>query len=268
VGAGVVMASLVHESNVVARVLMRVSPGVRNRFLADKLIMYKLGIELALGIVGKVSAEFERRRGNFFKEFDFVIANIITAVIADVALVYFPAPVASLTGAASGGANASWLSRQIHAMPGNIFQRDRPYPLALRAGSLGYKMSQLFVAGFFANLLGVSIVNGSVAAREFLDPTWKNPNPKSDVVKSASLYATFLGVSAACRYQLVNGIEDNVFPMLMKGLPGQVEHAATLALRLGNTFWGSQQWVIFAQMTGVQKAAEAPREAARAGATN
>jgi hypothetical protein len=69
----------------------------------------------------------------------------------------------------------------------------------------------------------------------------------------SALYAVFLGASSGSRYQLINGVESHIFPRLFANTPHLFEQAATFLLRYGNTFWGSQQWVIFCRLTNVQK---------------
>ncbi|GAB0497541.1 hypothetical protein MMPV_008876 [Pyropia vietnamensis] len=279
VARGTVTASVISAwaraaSNPISRLLMATGPAMRNRFLADELFALKIGIEEAIGIFGKLSAEYERRRERFFPEADFVFANLLTALLADFALTALPAPSVALDGAVS--AAKTGLGAWVASLPSNVFQTDRPFTLAQRVAGFGVKGTQLFVVGFLCCLLGQTMTSGLLLLRKALpSPGGARPPATVPPVRSAAgeappstleaakdkianmvlvsvAYATFLGVSSGSRYQLVNGVEGHIFPRLFKTTPKAVEEMATFLLRLGNTFWGSQQWVIFASYTGVQ----------------
>jgi hypothetical protein len=252
VGADVVVNFLLARANWLARLLMGTTPGMRNRFLADRFFLLKIMIEEGMGIAGKLGAEYERRRENFFREGEFVFANLVTALLADFALVYLPAPSVALE---QSGAGASWLKRLAVDLPSNIFQTDRPFTVAQRGGGFALKAAQLFAVGFCCSMIGVAMTNSLVFVREKLDKNYRPKTAKTNVLAVSALYATFLGLSSGTRYQLVNGIESHVFPRVFAKTPLLVEQASTFLLRYGNTFWGSQQWVIFCRMTNVQKLA-------------
>ncbi|KAF5187402.1 Reticulata-related 4 protein, partial [Thalictrum thalictroides] len=50
--------------------------GFRERLLADDLFLAKLSMECGVGIFTKTAAEYDRRKDNFMKELDFVIADV------------------------------------------------------------------------------------------------------------------------------------------------------------------------------------------------
>jgi hypothetical protein len=250
VGAGVLINFLYARANFLSRLLMGTSPGMRNRFLADRLFLLKIAIEEGLGVAGKLSAEYERRRENFFREGEFVVANLISALLADFALVYLPAPSVALS---RSSVRSNWLTRLATELPSNVFQTDRPFTLAQRAGGFALKGAQLFVVGFVCCAVGAAVTNGLVYVRERVDKSYKPATQKTNVLAVSALYAIFLGVSSGSRYQLINGIESHIFPRLFANTPHLFEQAATFLLRYGNTFWGSQQWVIFCRLTNVQK---------------
>lgn len=250
IGANVLINFLHARGNIFSRVLMQAGPGMRNRFLADRLFLLKIAIEEGMGIAGKLGAEYERRRERFWVEKEFVLANLITALLADFALVYLPAPSVALKRATS---QSTWLQKISAGLPSNIFQTDRPFTLAQRAGGFTLKAAQLFVVGFACSLIGVAMTNGCVMLRERFDDSYKPETQKTNVLAVSGLYATFLGLSSGSRYQLVNGIESHIFPRIFAKSPQVFEQLMTFLLRYGNTFWGSQQWVIFCRMTGVQK---------------
>lgn len=250
VGAAVLINFLHAQSNIVSSLLMRAGSGMRSRFLADKLFLLKIAIEEGMGVAGKLTAEYERRRDRFWKEGEFVFANLVTAILADFALVYLPAPSVSLRRV---GQQSSWLRKIIAGLPTNIFQTDRPYTLVQRAGGFSLKAAQLFTVGFLCSVVGVALTNGIVYVRERFDKDYKPETEKTNVLAVSALYAVFLGLSSGTRYQIVNGIENRIFPQIFRTTPALVEKMATFLLRYGNTFWGSQQWVIFCRLTNVQK---------------
>jgi hypothetical protein len=258
VSAAVIKNYVYATSNPISRFLMnRTTTGMRERFLADNLFLTKILIEEGLGICGKLSAEYEVRRGRFFDEIDFVFANVVMALLADFALVYFPAPSVRLNPTAVTksmfGALGTRVSRITQGMPSNIFQVDRPFTMQQRVACYLFKASQLFVTGTACAAIGVSITNALISVRQMLDPQFVPQNPKSDILFTSVMYGLFLGISSSTRYQLVNGIEIHLFPRILGNAPRLVEAFATYLLRWGNTFWGSQQWALWAKFTGAQK---------------
>eukprot|EP00871_Galdieria_phlegrea_P002075 jgi/Galph1/2869/GphlegSOOS_G1513.1 len=225
---------------------------MRNRFLADERFLLKILIEESLGLCGKLSAEWERRRERFWKEVDFVFANVVMAFLADFALVYFPAPVASLMPASH--MKTSWITSFSKSLPGSVFQAGQ-YTFGQRASSYCFKVSQLALTGFCCSFIGVALTNSIILFRKAMDPSFTPENQMSNVLTTSAAYGVFLGLSAGTRYQLVNGIEQHIFPRMFHAVPG-MESLATFLLRWGNTFWGSQQWVMFAKFTGVQKSSQ------------
>lgn len=252
VGISAIANYFTANANIISRLLMRAGSGMRNRFLADKLFLLKIMIEEGIGVFGKLSAEYEQRRAEFWNQKEYVFANLITAILADFALVYLPAPSVALSRATGSGFGA-WLNNLSTTLPSNIFQTDRAFTLAQRMGGFALKGSQLFVVGMMCCFAGVMVTNSLVFVREKLDKTYVPQTQKQNPVTVSLLYATFLGISSGSRYQLVNGIESHIFPRIFGATPRIVEEVATFGLRYGNTFWGSQQWVMFCRFMNVQK---------------
>ncbi|GJP31906.1 hypothetical protein CLOM_g16115, partial [Closterium sp. NIES-68] len=94
--------------------------GFKERLLADDLFMTKVAIECGVGIFTKTGAEYEKRRENFFKELDFVVADVIMALLADFMLVWLPAPTVALR--APLASNAGRLAMFFSNCPDNAFQ--------------------------------------------------------------------------------------------------------------------------------------------------
>ena len=70
-------------------------PGFRERLLGDPSFPVKVAIECGIGVVTKITAEKAKREDNFWKEIDFVGANVVMAIIADFMLTWLPAPTLS-----------------------------------------------------------------------------------------------------------------------------------------------------------------------------
>ncbi|KAG0498901.1 hypothetical protein HPP92_003592 [Vanilla planifolia] len=94
--------------------------GFKERLLADDLFLAKVAMECGVGIFTKTAAEWERRRENFTKELDFVVADVVMAIIADFMLVWLPAPTVSLRPPLS--LNAGPIAKFFHSCPDNAFQ--------------------------------------------------------------------------------------------------------------------------------------------------
>lgn len=246
------------QSSFIGRILMNTGNGMKRRLLADKLFLLKIAIEEGIGVAGKLSAEYKVRRDNFWKETEFVFPNLISAILADFALVYFPAPSIDL-GNAAGGNN--WLTKRFSKLasnlPTNIFQVDRPFTLRQRLGGFGFKASQLLLTGFSCYLISALLSNALIAVRRNLDSNYKcQPKNSAGVFQISALYGVFLGVSSGTRYQVVNGLESHIFPRLFGASPRIIEKGATFVLRYANTFEGSREWARFAQLTGMQKSVD------------
>lgn len=67
-------------------------PAFRARLLADPNFLIKIGIELGIGLTMKIMAEYTKRGEHFNEQLDFVMANVLMALIADYMLVWLPAP--------------------------------------------------------------------------------------------------------------------------------------------------------------------------------
>jgi hypothetical protein len=68
----------------------------------------------------QTAAEYEKRRENFVKEIDIVIADVVMAIVADFMLVYLPAPTVSLQPPLARNAGA--IANFFHNCPDNAFQ--------------------------------------------------------------------------------------------------------------------------------------------------
>eukprot|EP00741_Cyanophora_paradoxa_P005127 tig00000863_g4969.t1 len=231
--------------------LMRLGAGVRARILADPKFLFKVAVEEAIGVAGKLSAEVNKRKDRIWEELDFVMANVIMAILADLALVWVPAPVIRFGGPPS--ASPSKLKRILDSLPSSCLQKPTPghhYTLAQRVGAYFFKSGQLFCVGFMSSTTGTSLTHAALFIRRALDPNHTPTAEPAPILKTSLLYGTFMSSSSNTRYQLLNGVEQYIVDPMLHNLPN-VSKVATFLLRFGNTFWGSSQWVDFTRLMGV-----------------
>ncbi|KAJ6845780.1 putative protein RETICULATA-RELATED 4, chloroplastic [Iris pallida] len=241
------------ERSAVYRWLMQFA-GFRERLLADDLFLAKVGIECGVGIFTKTAAEWERRRENFMKEIDFVVADVVMAIVADFMLVWLPAPTVSLRPPLAF--NAGPIAKFFYSCPENGFQvalAGSSYSFLQRIGSIVRNGSKLFAVGTSASLIGTSVTNALIKARNSEDSAGEAEVP---ILSTSAAYGVYMAVSSNLRYQIVAGVlEQRILEPLLHNHK-LVLGALCFAARTGNTFLGSLLWVDYARMIGIQKSEE------------
>ncbi|XP_042481634.1 protein RETICULATA-RELATED 4, chloroplastic-like [Macadamia integrifolia] len=231
--------------------------GFKERLLADDLFLTKVSIECGVGIFTKTAAEWERRRENFFKELDFVLADVLMAIIADFMLVWLPAPTVSLRPPLAVGAGS--ITKFFSGSPDNAFQvalAGSSYSLLQRIGAIVRNGAKLFAVGTGASLVGTGITNALMSARKAVDKEFSGEAEDVPVLSTSVAYGVYMAVSSNLRYQILAGvIEQRILePMLHN--QKVVLSALCFAVRTGNTFLGSLMWVDYARWVGIQKIRE------------
>ena len=233
--------------------------GFRERLLADPGFMIKVGIEVGIGICTKSTAEYAKRGESFNSQLDFVLANVIMALIADFMLVWLPAPTFAVGGGAAAAAAKApnFLAKAFAGCPDNAFQKVppgyAPFSLGQRFGAVVRNGGKLFGVGLFASLLGVGITNSLIAVRQVLDPSFVPLNDPQNVLVMSAAYGSYMASSSNLRYQILAGIvEERGIEMWFKSNPA-VCAALSFVVRTGNTFLGSLLWVDYLQLLGLQK---------------
>eukprot|EP00899_Mesostigma_viride_P022998 jgi/Mesvir1/3883/Mv19835-RA.1 len=240
--------------------------GFRDRLLADPVFLAKLGIEWGVGIFTKTGAEYNKRQDHFFHEWDFVLANVIMALIADFMLVWLPAPTIGL-GAAAAGAKLGWLGRIFAGCPDNAFQKvmgNAHYTVGQRTLAIVRNGGKLMAVGTVASFIGTGTTNLLLQARKLLSGGgFKHENDEQDVVKMGLCYGSYMALSSNLRYQVLAGVlEQRILePLIKKELPLTI---ACFLLRTANTFLGSLLWVDYVRLMGLQKSAIAIKKEAEA----
>lgn len=171
--------------------------------MADPSFFVKLGIEIGIGVVMKLTAEYTKRQENFVKEADFVFANTLMAIIADFMLTWLPAPTLSYKArAVTGNAVSNFFAR----CPDNAFQKVppgmEPFSFLQRIGAIIRNGTKLLGVGFCASMIGVGVTNALLGVRQMLDPTFKPVNTPQDVVSTSAAYGVYMSISSNLRYQV------------------------------------------------------------------
>ncbi|KAL3678178.1 hypothetical protein R1sor_021134 [Riccia sorocarpa] len=251
--AEVVQRFLELEKSPIKNWLMRFG-GFKERLLADDLFLTKVGIECGVGIFTKTAAELERRRENFGKELDFVVADVIMALVADFMLVWLPAPTVALRPALAK--DAGKIAKFFYNCPDNAFQiaiRGTSYSTLQRVGAIVRNGSKLFAVGTSASLIGTAATNGLIKVRKTLDKNFEGESEDIPIVSTSLAYGVYMAVSSNLRYQLLAGVvEQRVLEPLLHNHKVALG-VSSFAVRTANTFLGSLLWVDYARWVGVQK---------------
>ncbi|KAF3781275.1 RETICULATA-RELATED 4 protein [Nymphaea thermarum] len=156
--------------------------GFKERLLADDLFLAKVAMECGVGIFTKTAAEYERRREKFVKELDFVLADVVMAIIADFMLVWLPAPTVSLKPPLA--LSAGPIAKFFHTCPDNAFQRN------------GLK---LFAVGTSASLIGTGVTNGLINARKAFDKNFAGEAEDVPIISTSVAYGVYMAISSNLR---------------------------------------------------------------------
>ncbi|KAK7334755.1 hypothetical protein VNO80_26518 [Phaseolus coccineus] len=228
--------------------------GFRERLLADDLFLAKLLIECGVIIFTKAAAELERRKENFNKELDFVVANVVTGIVTGFLLVWFPAPTVSLKPPLA--ISAGPIAKLFYGCPDNAFQVALPgtsYTLLQRIGAIVRNGAKLFVVGTSASLVGTIITNALINVKKAVNKTFAAQAENLPVISTSVAHGVYMVVISNIRYQVLAGIiEQRILEPLLHQNKVLLT-ASYFTVRTANTYWGSLLWVDFARWVGVQK---------------
>lgn len=176
--------------------------------MADPKFLHRLAIEEAISITTTLLAQYERRKENFFEEIDYVLTDTVRGSVVDFFTVWLPAPTLSfLPYEETGVGNIDMLKGFLGSIPDNAFQTSIPgkhWNLTHRVASVLVGGMKLFGVGFISSIGAVASSNTLYAVRKYLNPALvgKVRQKRSPILKTALVYACFLGVSANLRYQV------------------------------------------------------------------
>ncbi|KAF5184908.1 Reticulata-related 5 protein [Thalictrum thalictroides] len=234
--------------------------GFRERLLADPKFLHRLAIEESISITTTLLAQYQKRKENFFEEIDYVITDTVRGSVVDFFTVWLPAPTLSFLPFDNGIVvpdRMDALKGILGSIPDNAFQEN----IAGRDWNLVHRVASVFIGGL--KLAGVGFISsiGAVASSNVLYGIrrWLNPalvvnqrTKRSPIVKTAVVYASFLGISANLRYQIIAGlVEHRISDHLLASQP-LLANMLSFFVRTINSFWGTQQWIDIARSTGLQ----------------
>ncbi|RCV27938.1 hypothetical protein SETIT_5G365700v2 [Setaria italica] len=245
-----VMAELIHRFQ-----------GFRERLLADPKFLHRLAIEEGISITTTLLAQYEKRKGRFFEEIDYVLTDTIRGSVVDFFTVWLPAPTISLLSFADDGSGDSveLLKGLLGTLPDNAFQKGivgQNWSIKQRFASV--LMGGLKLAGVgFISSIGAGVASDVLyGARQILKPSasMEVGRKRSPIWKSATVYSCFLGTSANLRYQVIAGLIEHRLGEHLMAYYNQPLLASLLSFvsRIINSYWGTQQWIDLARATGVQ----------------
>nr|KYP44947.1 hypothetical protein KK1_033528 [Cajanus cajan] len=233
--------------------------GFRERLLADPKFLHRLAIEEAISITTTLLAQYEKRKENFFQEIDYVITDTVRGSVVDFFTVWLPAPTLSFLSYAdemNAPDNVGSLMGLLGSIPDNAFQKNPAgtnWNLNHRVASVVFGGLKLASVGFISSLGAVASSNSLYAIRKYLNPevVTEQRIMRSPILKTAVVYACFLGVSANLRYQIIAGIVEHRISEQFSSQTFLVNMLSFVA-RTINSYWGTQQWIDLARFTGLQ----------------
>ncbi|XP_076928525.1 protein RETICULATA-RELATED 5, chloroplastic-like [Bidens hawaiensis] len=233
--------------------------GFRERLLADPKFLNRLAIEETISITTTLIAQYQKRKGKFFEEIDYVMTDTLRGIVVDFFTVWLPAPTLSFLSFAddaNGPDSIDALTGLLGSIPDNAFQKA----LAGKDWDVGHRVASVVVGG--VKLAGVGFISsiGAVASsnvlyiiRKVLNPTLVNTQQtkRSPILKTAVVYSGFLGTSANLRYQIIAGLVEHRLSDMFADQTLFVNMVSFVA-RTINSYWGTQQWIDLARFTGLQ----------------
>uniref|UniRef100_A0A0E0JQH6 Haem-binding uptake Tiki superfamily ChaN domain-containing protein n=1 Tax=Oryza punctata TaxID=4537 RepID=A0A0E0JQH6_ORYPU len=245
-----VMAELIHRFQ-----------GFRERLLADPKFLHRLAIEEGISITTTLIAQYEKRKGRFLEEIDYVLTDTIRGSVVDFFTVWLPAPTISLLSLGDDGSGESLelLKGLLGSLPDNAFQKGimgQSWNTNQRFASVLMGGIKLAGVGFISSI-GAGVASDVLyAARRVLRPSTsvETARRRTPIWKSATVYSCFLGTSANLRYQIIAGLVEHRLGEYLMAYYNQPLLASLLSFvsRTINSYWGTQQWIDLARATGLQ----------------
>ncbi|KAH9309092.1 hypothetical protein KI387_037003, partial [Taxus chinensis] len=250
--------------------LTRHFQGFRERWLADPRFLQRLALEETICITTTLIAQYERRKGRFIEELDYVISDSLRSAVVSFFAVWLPAPTLSfisyeekinISGTVDG------LKGLLGSLPDNAFQRNglgKSWDLRARMTAVLMGGLKLFCVGFVSSIATVSVTNTLFTVKQQLrtDVTRHDTKTKSPVFKTALVYGSFLGTSANLRYQFVAGIVEHWGADYLLSSQPFLGNIISFLARVINSYFGTRQWIDLARLTGLQQGKAEPQNIA------
>ncbi|XP_049354672.1 protein RETICULATA-RELATED 5, chloroplastic [Solanum verrucosum] len=233
--------------------------GFRERLLADPKFLHRLAIEESISITTTLLAQYEKRKENFFEEIDYVITDTIRGIVVDFFTVWLPAPTISflsVTDDVDAPESFGALKGLLGSIPDNAFQKSlvgKDWDVSHRVASVLIGGLKLAGVGFVSSIGAVASSNILFAMRKVINPTFTTvqKNKRSPILKTALVYSSFLGTSANLRYQVIAGLVEHRIADKFSDQTLLV-NMLSFVVRTINSYWGTQQWIDLARVTGLQ----------------
>ncbi|KAI5019009.1 hypothetical protein ZWY2020_043897 [Hordeum vulgare] len=253
------------DKNPVMTELIHRFQGFRERLLADPKFLQRLAIEEAISISTTLLAQYERRKGRFFEEIDYVLTDTIRGSVVDFFTVWLPAPTISVLSFTDddSGQSLGFVKGLLGTLPDNAFQKNtfgQNWNMNQRVAAVIVGGLKLAGVGFISSV-GAGVSSDLLyAVRGVLKPSVSvgAVRKRAPVLKSAAVYSCFLGTSANLRYQVIAGLLEHRLGESLATRYNQPLLAGLLSFvaRTANSYLGTQQWVDLARYTGIQKIQE------------
>ena len=239
--------------------------GLKDRAAYDSKFTTKLSVELCVGFVTQLIAEYAKRGVKTMAEIDFVIADLVMGLSANFFAVYLSAPVLQTSKAPPSGAKQSAFATFLAGCPDNSFQKTSPgssYSILQRIFAMIKVAPKLFVIGFIAMALGTGFTTALSLVRTLVQSGGKFTGPALlskatldgtiDLLKNSVAIGVYLAVSTNLRYQIVAGIfESRIIDPLFGKFPF-IQGMGSFLIRTANTYVGSAMMVDFLRLMGQQ----------------
>ncbi|CAI0416176.1 unnamed protein product [Linum tenue] len=240
--------------------------GFRERLLADPKFLHRLAIEEGISITTTLIAQYEKRKENFFEELDYVITDTVRGSVVDFFTVWLPAPTLSFLSYPDdlnpSENSVEALKGLLGSIPDNAFQKNlagKDWNLSHRVASVLVGGLKLSGVGFVSSIAAVASSNALYSVRKLFNPELVTVQGvrRSPILKTAVVYASFLGISANLRYQIIAGLVEH---RISDEFASQTILVAMLSfvVRTINSYWGTQQWIDLARFSGLQKRNDEP----------
>ncbi|KAK8926067.1 hypothetical protein KSP39_PZI018556 [Platanthera zijinensis] len=235
--------------------------GFRERLLADPKFLHRLAIEESISITTSLLAQYERRKGRFFEEIDYVLTDTIRGIVVDFFTVWLPAPTLSFLSQVEGSSpldNLEFVKGFLGSLPDNAFQKNtvgKDWDVNQRLASVLFGGVKLASVGFISSIGAVAASNVLNSVRNYLkNSSVMDEMEQTPILKSAIVYGSFLGTSANLRYQVIAGIVEHRFSDYLISYYNDplLSNILSFVVRTVNSYWGTQQWIDLARFSGLQ----------------
>lgn len=238
--------------------------GLKDRAAYDSKFTTKLSVELCVGFVTQLIAEYAKRGSKTLLEIDFVIADLVMGLSANFFAVYLSAPVLQNSKPPSSAANLSKYETFLAGCPDNSFQRCTPgntFSILQRIFAMVKVAPKLFVIGFIAMALGTGFTTALGVVRGIVQNGIKSVGIETiiskaaaegvfDLFKNSLAIGLYLAISTNLRYQVVAGIfESRIIDPLFGKFPF-FQGLGSFIIRTINTYVGSAMMVDFLRLMG------------------